>query len=241
MTDPATPRPPITYTYVFRYEDGSRREFMVTLDGETLSLLPAPSDAPLPEWTRLGFHQCPNCPLHAEVHERCPVAVGLIGVVDAFRDRKSFEPVEVSVESRNRTYTRRTTLQTGISPLLGLYMVTSGCPILDRLRPLVETHLPFMSRHETMYRILSMHVMAQFFAQRRGEPVDFDMERLRRTMEAVHDVNVAFCERLRAIIEKDASVNAVVILSTLGDFPGQRMTERDMDRLERLMREYYGR
>jgi hypothetical protein len=234
-------RPPVTYTYTIRLEDGSQMRFAVTLDGETLSLLPPPATSPAPEWTRLAFHQCPNCPLRPETHERCPVAANLVPVIEAFRDRRSFEPVEVSVESQHRTYARKAGLQTAISPLLGLHMVTSGCPVMDRLRPLVETHLPFMSRRETQYRMLSLHLMSQFFAERRGEPVEVGLDRLRETMEAVHEVNVAFCNRLRAITEKDASINAIVILSTLGDFPDERLVEQDLERLERLSREYYER
>lgn len=235
-----TTRPAIEYTYAFTFADGARKSFTVTLDPDTLGLRRV-SETPAPEWTRLGFHQCPNCPLRTEEVERCPVAVNLVDVVAAFKDRKSFEPVEVTVESRNRTYTRRASLQSGASALLGLCMVTSGCPILDRLRPMVETHLPFMSRQETIYRILSLHLFAQFFALQEGRPADLDLADLRRRMDEIHDVNVAFCERLRAIESKDASVNAVVILSTLGDFPSQRMTRVDLERLQRLMRDFYER
>jgi len=241
VSTPEETRPPITYTYTIRLENGSQMQFPVTLDGETLSLVPEPPAAPPPDWTRLTFHQCPNCPLRPETHERCPVAANLVPVVEAFRDRRSFEPVEVSVESQNRTYTRKAGLQTAISPLLGLHMVTSGCPVMDRLRPLVETHLPFMSRKETQYRMLSLHLMSRFFAERRGEAAEPDFERLRSTMEQVHEVNVAFCNRLRAITEKDASINAIVILSTLGDFPDERLAEQDLARLEQLSREYYER
>ena len=239
MTTPA-PRPPIEYTYAFSFADGARKSFTVTLDPETLELRRLSATSP-PDWTRLGFHQCPNCPLRTDEVERCPVAVNLVDIVDAFKDRKSFDPVEVTVESRNRTYTRRASLQSGVSALLGLCMVTSGCPVLDRLRPLVETHLPFMNRQETLYRILSLHLFAQFFALQEGRTADLDLADLRRRMEQIHDVNVAFCERLRAIESKDASVNAVVILSTLGDFPSQRMTQIDLQRLQRLVRDYYER
>jgi hypothetical protein len=240
VSAPPGPRPPITYRYTFTFKDGTSQGFTVTLDGETLAVVVSDDGEP-PAWTRLGFHQCPNCPLSAEKHPHCPVARNLVPVVNAFKDRQSHEPAITTVESRNRAYTREGSLQTGVSPLLGLHMATSGCPILDRLRPLVETHLPFMSRQETMYRTLSMHVMAQYFAHRRGEPVSFDLAKLREIMEEIHQVNVAFCARLRAISTKDASVNAVVILSTLGDFPSQRVTEHDLARLEKLLQTYYER
>jgi hypothetical protein len=231
-------RPDITYRYTFTFKDGTSLAFIVTLDGDTLDFI-RNDDTPPPEWTELGFHQCPNCPLDPAQHPHCPAARNLVPVVTAFRERQSFESAIVTVESRNRAYTRDGTIQTGVAPLVGLHMATSGCPVLDRLRPLAEMHLPFMSRHETMYRTITLHVLAQFFAQRRGEPVTFDLEALRLRMDEIHDVNVAFCERLRAISSKDANVNAVVILSTLADFPSQRVTEQDLARLERLLKDYY--
>jgi hypothetical protein len=231
-------RPDIRYRYTFDFKDGTALEFTVQLDGETLDFV-RPNDDPPPDWTVLGFHQCPNCPLDPATHPHCPVARNLVPVVTAFGARPSFESVLIKVESKNRAYTREGTLQNGVAPLVGLHMATSGCPVLDRLRPLAEMHLPFMSRQETMYRTVTLHVLSQFFAQQRGEPVMFDLESLRERMEEIHAVNVAFCERLRAISSQDANVNAVVILATLADFPSQRMTEQDLARLERLLKHYY--
>jgi hypothetical protein len=240
MVTPANPRPDVTYRYTFIFKDGTSLVFTVRLDGETLTFIPE-SGAETPEWTRLGFHQCPNCPLDPAQHPYCPVARNLVPVLTAFRERHSFESVVVTVESRNRAYTREGSIQTSVAPLVGLHMATSGCPVLDRLRPLAETHLPFMSRHETMYRTVTLHVLSQFFAQRRGELVPFDLETLRARMDEIHAVNVAFCDRLRAISTQDANVNAVVILSTLADFPSQQVTEQDLARLERLLKDYYER
>src|SRR5687768_8891993 len=95
------PRPPVSYRYVFTFPDGTQRSFDVTLDGDALAFQ-RPAGGALPEWTRLGFHQCPNCPLSTAAVERCPVAVNLVDIVEAFKDRTSFDSVEVTVESRNR-------------------------------------------------------------------------------------------------------------------------------------------
>jgi hypothetical protein len=232
------PRPRITYRYTYTFKDKTSLVFTVTLDGDTLDFVPTYDDE-APEWTRLGFHQCPHCPLDPARHRDCPAARNLVPVVNAFRDHQSFENVVVTVESRNRKYSREATIQTGVAPLVGLHMATAGCPVLDRLRPMVEMHLPFMSRHETMYRTVTLHVLSQFFAQRRGESVAFELDSLRSKMNEIREVNVAFCERLRAISGKDASVNAIVVLSTLADFPSQGVTDHDLDRIERLLRDYY--
>ena len=212
----------------------------MSLDRETLSLLrPAPAEPP--EWTRLEFHRCPNCPLDPAQHPHCPVAVSMVEMVEALKDRNSYDEVEVVVEAPSRTYSKRTPLQGAVSSLLGLLMTTSGCPILDRLRPMVETHLPFMTRHEALYRILTMYLLAQYFIEARGEQGgDWSLEGLVRSMDDIHTVNVSFCKRLNSIPIKDASVNAVVILSTLGDFPSRRITQKDLARLARLFQRYVG-
>jgi hypothetical protein len=235
---PETPKA-ITYRYTITLKDGTEKRFRVDIDPETLALVEEPRGA-YPDWTRLGFHKCPNCPLDEARHQRCPVAVSLVGVVEAFKDLPSYEEVSVRVEARNRTYQREAALQTAVSSLLGLHMVTAGCPILNKLRPMVDMHLPFMSREETMYRMLAMYVIAQFFRQRAGEPADWELTGLVRQLEDIRTVNVGFCRRLNAIRIKDASVNALVILSTLGDFPSRLLTKKDLSRLERIYRQHYG-
>jgi hypothetical protein len=113
-------------------------------------------------------------------------------------------------------------------------MVTSGCPILDKLRPMVDMHLPFMNRQETLYRMVTMYLLAQYFRAKKAQPAEWDLAGLTRLLGDIREVNVAFCERLNAIEIKDASVNALVILSTLGDFPSRLITKRELARLERI-------
>jgi hypothetical protein len=164
------------------------------------------------------------------------VAAGLVDVVEAFKDSVSYEEVDVEVETRDRTYRKRAPLQAAISPLVGIHMVTSGCPILDRLRPMVDTHLPFMSPAETTYRTLSMYLLAQYFRQRAGKAPDWEMKGLVDFLAEVRRVNGAFCRRLAAIRIKDASLNAVALLNTLGDFTSFTLEIDDLARLEGLFR-----
>lgn len=160
-------------------------------------------------------------------------------VIEFFKDFKSYDRVAVTVESEARTYGHKGSVQTAISSLLGLYMVTSGCPILDKLRPMVDTHLPFMTRRETIYRVVTMYLLAQHFRNKQGRPADWELKGLAQHLEQIRTVNVAFCKRLNSIPIKDASVNAVVILSTLGDFPGRLVTKKDVARLETIFSRAY--
>ena len=88
--------------YKFEFENAITIDFNVVLDEHSLELLGA-NDGPKPEWTRLGFSQCENCPLSKDV-EYCPVAVNLSKIVDTFRTSLSFESTVVTVKTPERTY-----------------------------------------------------------------------------------------------------------------------------------------
>lgn len=214
MGEPSKRKPP-RFTYRFKFGGGAETVVDIELHPDTLELKHVPVE-PKPEWTRLKFHQCENCPLGDEV-AHCPVAVNLASVVETFRTFPSFEPVNVTVESMERTYTKDTTLQKSLSAVIGLYMVTSNCPIMDRLRPMSKFHLPFATSMETFYRSVSMYLTAQFFMVRKGKEPDWDLKKLVDLYKAVSTVNKGIAERLRQASENDANVNAVVILHSLGD------------------------
>lgn len=235
MIDTAPDHDRIEYVYVFRFPDGGTKRFVVSLDGATLALQGGRT-GPTPEWTRLEFHRCPGCPLDPARSPGCPVAVNLVGLVEAFRDATSWDEVEVVVESPARTYAKKTSVQVGVSALIGLTMATSGCPPLDRLRPMVATHLPFLSSEETTYRMLSMYLVAQYLRSKRGENPDWNLDRFLGHLEEVRAVNQAFAERLRAIPIRDASPNALVILSNLGDIASLGIERGRLDWLERIFR-----
>jgi len=205
----------LRFAYTFRLPDGTQRRFDVRLDAETLVALPA-GGAPTPAWTKLAYFQCANCPLGDGV-ERCPVAVNLAAVVETFKDAVSFESTTVTVETAERIYEKTTTLQKGLSSIIGIYMVTSDCPVMDRLRPMVRFHLPFASVDETIYRAVAMYLVAQYFRMRSGRPPDWQLQHLADIYGEVAKVNAGMMERLRHATTEDANVNALTILSEQGE------------------------
>jgi heterodisulfide reductase subunit C len=228
---------PLTFRYLFSLGTGLDKEFTIRLERKTLSAIPTEKKS-YPEWTELSFRQCPTCPLQPQQHQRCPIAVNLTDVVEFFRDALSHEQVDVLVETEARGYTKRTTLQEGVSSIIGIYMVTSGCPVMDKLRPMVRTHLPFATVEETMYRVLSMYLLAQYFlAKRVGEP-DWELKRLVEIYQDVENVNKHFRERLSAINVNDATVNALVNLNCFADFTAFAIEENRLDEIELLFQAY---
>jgi hypothetical protein len=204
--------------FVIRYDftlPGPREiAFELKLDPVTLlNRAPIPDD--VPAWAKLSCQQCKNCPLREQDSPTCPVAGQLVDVVELFAGMVSFEMVAVRVTVPERTYERHDVpVQVALSSLLGLYMVTSGCPVLAHLRPLARFHLPFASELETITRAVSMHLLEQYLRGQRGEVADWSLEALSKAYEATGAVNVAFAHRLRTAAPKDANVNALIRLDT---------------------------
>jgi len=184
----------------------------VVLKADTLELM-TNRDLPKPDWTKLKYHQCANCPLGDDV-THCPVAVNLATLVETFKDALSFQDIHVWVVTERRVFEAKTTLQEGLSSIIGIYMVTSNCPIMDQLRPNVRFHLPFASEEETIYRAISMYLTAQYFRMRSGEAPDWELKKLAEVYRGVSEVNKGMTERLAEASTKDANVNAVIHLST---------------------------
>ncbi len=202
------------YRYKFRFPNGLEKNFEVVLKADTLELVTNPA-LPKPDWTGLKYHQCAKCPLGDDV-AYCPVAVNLSSLVETFKDAISFQDVHVRVVTERRDFEAKTTLQEGLSSIIGIYMVTSNCPVMDQLRPNVRFHLPFASEEEAIYRAVSMYLLGQYFRMRNGEEPDWELKKLAEVYRGVWDVNRGMTERLAAASTKDANVNAVIHLSTYG-------------------------
>ena len=226
------------FSYTFQFTNGTKQGFEVRLDAKTLQLLP-PRDGPKPAWTKLKYFQCENCPLGDDV-EYCPVAVNFAALVETFKDSISFEDTTVRVRTAERTYEKQVPLQKGLSSIIGIYMVTSNCPVLDMLRPNVRFHLPFASMNETIYRAVSMYLMAQYFSMRKGKEPDWELKRLGEMYQAVEQVNRGMSERLRQASTEDANANAVIILSTQGGMVSTYM-EESLAEMEHLFQGYTNR
>lgn len=190
---------------------GRHAEFPVRLDTGTL-LLADPAAAEPPAWTRLECEQCSHCPLNPADKPHCPAAIALVALLAFCRDLSSFEEVALEVTTPERTVHKDTTAQRAVSSLMGLLLAASGCPRLAFLRPMARFHLPLASSEETVYRAASMYLLAQYFRQRRGLPMDLSLAALSELYDDAHRVNMAFAKRLRFAIERDSSLNAVVIL-----------------------------
>ena len=201
----------ITIKYCFTFKDGSQQVFNLQLDAQKLELLGNTQES-LPLWTKLDFHQCPNCSITTRTHSHCPMAVGLVKIVMFFNGFQSHDEVHLDVFAERRIISQDTTVQKGVSSLMGLIIATSGCPRADFFRPMAWYHMPLASVEETIFRAASTYLLMQYFFKKEGKNADLELEGLRNIYQNMHTVNVAVKGRLQAATETDSSLNAVILL-----------------------------
>ncbi len=196
-------------TYCYTFEDGRQKEFTAQLDLATLTLMKQQGTPPA--WAELHNHRCEVCKIHDQT-PFCPIAANLADIVEEFKDFFSYQQVNVTVTTRERSYLKSTTIQEGLSALIGIIMVSSGCPSMERLKPMVRFHLPFATLEETVYRMVSTYLVAQYYLNRDGKPADLQLDGLEAIYNEVIEVNKSFAKRLTDAAKRDANVNALVNL-----------------------------
>jgi len=200
--------------YSFTLMDRSVAHFSLAIDPDEFTLR-EPSKKPDAQWLLLDTQQCPNCPLTAATQPHCPAALQLEPVLKAFNASTSHDPVALTVVMPERTIISETTVQKGLSSLIGLIFPLSGCPRLAPLRAMAWFHLPLASFPETLFRSTGMYLLGQYFRHKAGDAPDWDMSGLAGIYRQLETVNLSMSRRLRLASRTDSSINAVIILDML--------------------------
>jgi hypothetical protein len=227
----------ITFTYTFTFHDRAYK-FHVNIDRATMNIILPEMESP-PNWTKLEYNQCPNCPLNKSRYPHCPAALTIIDLIKFFSRSTSWKKVSVKIEMSDRTYWKHTDLQNAVSSLLGLCLATSECPILGQLRPMARFHLPFQSIEESTYRAISMYLLGQYYKNARGHKPDWELQHLSEIYEKIQVVNHTFQKRLSGIGIADASLNALVILDNYANYVLFEIDEGFIAELENLYKVYF--
>ncbi|MBG6285883.1 MULTISPECIES: DUF6901 family protein [Pseudomonas] len=164
--------------------------------------------AQAPRWTRLENNRCSNCPLSTAQYSHCPAAVDLHRVIEDFRGLPAFKKVSVQVRTPEREYIKHAGLEEGLRALLGVIMATSACPLLGRLKPMAQQHLPFASNQEFILRAVSLYLMRQYFNFREGRHADWELKGLVKQFQQLQLVNQAFWQRIHETCEGDSNLKA---------------------------------
>ena len=235
--DSKNPHETLSYGYKFIFDDGTAREFNLKLEKDTLELI-EPPDETYPDWALLSNEKCTICPFEEKDRTYCPVAVSISDLIEFVGNYDSFEEVDVEVTSERRIIKTHTTLQRGVASCLGLFMTTSGCPILAKLKPMARYHLPFASLRENSYRLISMYLLSQYFLFKNGQTPDWELKNMKLIFEDVHTVNKCFFKRLSNLKLLDAGVNALLLLDNSGTHIHFQIDEDQLSEIQLLCDKY---
>lgn len=207
---------PLRIKYSFQFRDGRKIDYEIALERESFRLLEPAAPKEPPAWTALEVEKCPNCPLSAETTPQCPVALRLSSLIDVFKNESSHEEVGVRVDTEERVYLKQCKTQEALFSLFGLIMATSGCPVMNYLRPMARFHLPFSSVEESIIRSVSMHLFRQYFIKKNGGTPDYELKELDQKYEEIQKVNLGISRRLQHMVSRaDATQNTVTAFHSI--------------------------
>lgn len=195
--------------YTFEFDETRRLVFDVDERSDTSVELPGDD---IPDWIELERGKCEHCSLPAGSRRACPAALSIRPVVEALKRRISYEKVEMTVEREAVTLKASISFQQAARSLIGLVLPLSACPVMMKLRPMARLHLPLGRRNQTAFRFLGMYLIAQFIKERDGQKPDWALQGLLELLKDIHMVNLKLTERVRTFTERDATVNALVVL-----------------------------
>ncbi len=224
----------MSFEISYKITDSKTKEvklYQIDLNEESMRIEMKDIDSP-PDWTKLSFHQCDNCSLKEEVSPYCPIAVNLAHLVEDFKDMISYTQVEIEVTTPDRVYCKKTDLQSTLQSIFGVIMAASGCPIMDYFRPMARFHLPCQSIEEQVLRVVSFHLMREYFKQQNQQKADFSLDSMNEIYKQVRLVNSSFTDRISAVTNNnDAERNAIISLHTLGEFLSMQIDD-DLNSIE---------
>ena len=202
---------PVHIRYLIHLNEGRTEAFDFSLDGETFDLMKKPG-ADLPYWAELAYHQCSHCPLDPEEILYCPLAAQLVTLVERFHDTASIDAVEVEVITEERRVIQKLAIQQAIASMLDLIWPISGCPKTRCMKVLARFHLPLASEEETVFRVTSMYLLAQYFLRHISRTTRIELDGLSKIYEGLHQINTAIARRLRSATHSDSVKNAVTLM-----------------------------
>ena len=221
----------IRYTMVL--EKGNEVVFDIDETGDTS----VESGETPPRWLLLDDYRCERCAIPAGSRNTCPAALSIKPVVEAFSTHASFENIKVIVEMGNVRLNSAVSLQEAVRSMVGLMLALSSCPVMRKLRPMANFHLPFGDENQTLFRFLGMYLTAQYIRRLEGLEPDWDLTGLYDLFIDIHMVNNGLAERIRAASEMDATLNSLVVLDMLAHLVQINM-EQSREKLKPLFSMY---
>lgn len=228
--------------YVIHPPQQEPLKFSISFD--RLSEPPAfPDPEQAPRWTWLENNRCNHCPLSLQEHRLCPLAARVVPFVEELSHLSSIAEMKVDVTQFERTRHMVAPAQDILGSLLGLFIATSGCPHTYFLRPMAYFHLPLADADETVYRVMSMYRLAQYFRKEKTGRAYASFEKLGELYENMVEVNRKLSLRMREALsardnKSDGTMNAITLLDALSQYVPASIDD-SLESLEPIFHSYW--
>lgn len=127
-----------------------------------------------PEWARLEFNRCPECPLDPSV-KWCPAAVSIAGLLDCFIAKKmSYDEVRFEIRREGVTWNSTGPVQDVMGLLMVYRMWLSGCPRLVYNWSFYKFFSPRFSIEKVIFQYLTTRLIVSEISRKTGENPDFE-------------------------------------------------------------------
>jgi hypothetical protein len=83
-------------------------------------------------------------------------------------------------------------------------------------KPLARFHLPFATVDESIFRIVAVYMLRQYYRKDASKDDQFLLNDIKKHYSLVKQVNRGILKRILSISDLDADKNAIVTLSSLG-------------------------
>jgi hypothetical protein len=223
--------------YTFQFDNGLKKSFEIWLDRKSLNLK-NDLEANYPDWAKLKNFKCPHCPLKDEGNDYCSIAKNISKHLEEFNSMPSFQNSKITVETESRTYFKNTSLQSGVSSMLGVIMVSSGCPIMEKLKPLLHFHLPFATLEDTQIKVLALYLLSQYISWKKGKQPDWELRNLIKIYEEIKILNLNVSKKIANLEAMDTNINSIVILNNFAEYVALTIDDKLFDEIEFYLKEF---
>lgn len=207
----------VTIEYLFYRGERVLASIPLQLDADAMTLEEPITQSEWPDWARLDFKQCPNCPLRAADTTHCPFAQRLVEPLETLAPLQGQGRVTLRLVTEFGTSSEEISVERAVSSLMGLIGAGSGCPQMAFLRPLARFSLPLAAGADTVSRAAALYTLAQVFL-RTGGATNEALAGLSQLYKDVQTVNAAMAKRLRAALTSvDAPVRGEQMVRLFAD------------------------
>ena len=164
----------------------------------------------IPPWVLLKHHQCPNCTFRHDERKYCPLCLTLYPVLTYFSDVSSTEHIKITIKETLFSTQIELSAQDSLLILLPYLAILSDCPHW-RYNRWVYRYFSYASDYKFwVFEALAISLVREFVLSDEFPDKKEMLMKVQRRLETLKITIDSLIMRTKGVLEKDASLNALV-------------------------------